>query len=137
MTTVLHDMDESKCPSAQVETGELWLSNDEFTIATGWELKPEGFCKDDICVPANTPGTARLIKDRRVNASGFWRHLGHPVANDQNGHVWAFGASARDRALALQSAEALDFSLPDLNGKTTTLSDLHGKKVVLATWASW
>jgi cytochrome oxidase Cu insertion factor (SCO1/SenC/PrrC family) len=29
------------------------------------------------------------------------------------------------------------FSLPDLNGRTTTLADLRGKVVMLFFWATW
>ena len=32
---------------------------------------------------------------------------------------------------------APDFSLPDINGQPHRLSDYRGKKVFLATWASW
>ena len=30
-----------------------------------------------------------------------------------------------------------DFTLPDVNGVPRSLSQLRGKKVFLATWASW
>ena len=32
---------------------------------------------------------------------------------------------------------APDFTLPDLDGKLHSFSELRGKKVFLATWASW
>ena len=32
---------------------------------------------------------------------------------------------------------APDFALPDLAGELHTLSEHRGKKVLLATWASW
>lgn len=137
MTTVLHDMDETKCQSAQIDRDELWLTRYDFAMATGWALKPEGFCKGDVCVPASSPATASLVEGDRINTSALWRHLGHPVVHNEDAQVWVLGASARDRASALQSVEAPDFSLPDLNGNITTLSELRGKKVLLATWASW
>jgi peroxiredoxin len=37
----------------------------------------------------------------------------------------------------LQSLEAPDFTLPDLDGKTYSLSQFRGKKVLLLSWASW
>ncbi|NDG42002.1 MAG: TlpA family protein disulfide reductase, partial [Betaproteobacteria bacterium] len=40
-------------------------------------------------------------------------------------------------AQALSTLEAPDFELPDLAGQTHRLSDYRGKKVLLATWASW
>ena len=42
-----------------------------------------------------------------------------------------------DRGGALESLTAPDFALPDLAGATWTLSQHRGKKVLLATWASW
>ena len=137
MATVLRDLEEIECASAKFEQDDLWLKRDDFEMATGWELKPEGYCKGDLCIPANAPATVAFSKEARLNASGFWRHLGHPVVNDNEGEVWVFGASAQDLAASLQSSQAPDFSLPDLHGNTTRLSGLRGKKVLLATWASW
>jgi peroxiredoxin len=51
--------------------------------------------------------------------------------------VWVLAESAADRAAALASLEAPDFTLPDPSGRTHSLSDYRGKKVFLVTWASW
>jgi thiol-disulfide isomerase/thioredoxin len=40
-------------------------------------------------------------------------------------------------AAALARAEALDYSLPDLDGKTHSLADYKGKWVVVNYWATW
>ena len=32
-------------------THHLDIEAAEFTAATGWEIKPEGACKADVCVP--------------------------------------------------------------------------------------
>ena len=37
----------------------------------------------------------------------------------------------------LEELEAPDFTLPDIDGTPRSLSELRGKKVFLATWASW
>ena len=137
MTTVLCDLSETACSSGHVDDSDLWVSADELTAATGWSLKPEGFCKGEICVSATSTKTAPLVQGNRINVSGFWRRLGHPVVHDEASRAWVLGASARDRASALQSTEAPDFSLPDLAGKAHSLSESRGKKVLLATWASW
>ena len=47
----------------------------------------------------------------------------------------AEAASVGARALA--SAEAPDFSLPDLDGKEFRLSSLRGQKVLLYAWAPY
>ena len=38
---------------------------------------------------------------------------------------------------ALEGLQAPDFTLPDIDGVPRTLSQLRGKKVFVATWASW
>ena len=51
--------------------------------------------------------------------------------------MWALGAPADERNATLEGLLAPDFTLPDIDGKPRKLSDLRGKKVFLATWASW
>ena len=45
--------------------------------------------------------------------------------------------SCGDQRQQLSSLQAPDFTLPDLQGKPHRLSDFHGKKILLVTWASW
>jgi hypothetical protein len=59
------------------------------------------------------------------------------VLHSAHGDVWVLGESAQQRAAALASLEAPDFTLPDVNGRMHRLSDYRGKKVLLVTWASW
>lgn len=100
---------------------------------TGWMLKREGLCKDELCVPF--PGWQRV--DGRFDVEAFWRKLGHPVLSDDAGETWVLGAGAEARLASLATLEAPDFELPDVDGKAHRLSELRGKKVFLATWASW
>ena len=66
-----------------------------------------------------------------------WRHMGHPVVHDDAGTTWVLGTGSGQRAEALATLEAPDFALPDLEGRVHRLSDYRGRKVFLATWASW
>ena len=109
----------------------LWLTEAEATRVTGWEAKPEGMCRGDLCVPL--PGSAR--GDGTVDVAAFWRLLGAPVVSC--GDAWVLGTGAEERHSALTSLEAPDFTLPDLYGQSHRLSALRGKKVFLTTWASW
>jgi hypothetical protein len=59
------------------------------------------------------------------------------VVHDATASTWVFGTGPAQRAAALTSLEAPDFELPDLDGNLHRLSDYRGKKVFLATWASW
>jgi cytochrome oxidase Cu insertion factor (SCO1/SenC/PrrC family) len=67
----------------------------------------------------------------------MWRHSGQPVVHDAAGENWVLGTGAAQRRAALESLEAPDFTLPDLDGRPHRLSDLRGRRVLLATWASW
>ena len=111
----------------------LWLDADDARAASGWELKPEGMCRGDVCVPL--PAAAR--NDGAVDLAAFWHLIDAPAVSDTTGTIWSIGASARDRSQALETLEAPDFTLPDLAGTQHRLADLRGNKVLLVTWASW
>ena len=62
---------------------------------------------------------------------------GRPVAIDLSERAAYLGVSAAERAKALASLEAPDFTLPDLDGRPHSLSGHRGKKVLLVAYASW
>ncbi len=136
MITVLCGTSETACRSARVDGEDLWISPGDLEVATGWAVKVEGLCRDEMCVPV-AGRAAHLVRDGAIDVAAFWRYLGQPVAHDAAGETWVLGSSAGDRAKALQSLEAPDFVLPDLAGQPVALSQHRGKKVLLATWASW
>jgi len=99
-----------------------------FCAGTGWEIKPEGACMGDICVPL--PPADGF--DLRATAETLRMALVH----DADAGLWALGpASLGSRALA--SADAPDLSLPDLDGNEFRLSSLRGQKAVLVAWAPY
>ncbi len=104
-----------------------------FAERTGWEIKPEGACRADVCVPLPAGAvTAAGALDVRAVAD----RLGMPVVHDPEHRLWALGpATVSGRALA--SAVAPELVLPDVDGNEFRLSSLRGQKVVLAAWASW
>ena len=135
MVTILN---ENNVMALQGAAGSaLWVSQDEMTTATGWALKTEGFCKDEVCVPVPASKAEGLIADGRVNLSEVWQLMGKPAAVSNDGDVWSLGEAANDRNKAMLSLEAPDFSLPDFNGKLHSLTDFRRKRVLLITWASW
>jgi hypothetical protein len=116
---------------------ELWIPPAALEQVTGWSLKTEGLCRDDVCMPVSSTDRDRWVDGEEVCASGLWRALGRPVLHDESRSVWILGEAASDRSAQLESLEAPDFTLPDITGKLHSLSDFRGKKVFLATWASW
>jgi hypothetical protein len=137
MATVVHEERETEIAGARAAGDALWVSSADVRRATGWELKPEGLCRGDVCVPVPRGRAAELVRGDLVDVAGFWRHAGHPVVRDDSGEVWVLGTGARERGLALRSLVAPDFTLPDLEGRRHSLSDHRGRKVLLVTWASW
>ena len=115
----------------------LWLNREVLSELTGWQLKPEGLCKRDVCTPLDPAAAEKLIEGDWVHASGLWESLGRPVLRDADATTWMLGEAAVDRSRELESLQAPDLTLPDIEGKLHSLSDFRGKKVFLSTWASW
>jgi hypothetical protein len=139
--TALFENREIKLEAAIEEAGDLWIKTDDLPRIQGFELKPQGACRGELCVPVKQSGEGALVaargRDRWFNLSGFARKLGEVVVRDAESRVWSFGEIPVLRAGFLQGGVAPDFALPDRAGKTVRLSDFRGKKVLLLTWASW
>jgi hypothetical protein len=123
------------------ESNALWLDAAELKRLAGWELKPEGLCRGDLCVPI-PPGRETAFASKRdganwINFGALADLLGKPWAGDSKHRAWFFGAEAAERGNTLRTLHAPDFELPDLEGKTHRLSDYRGRKVFLLAWASW
>lgn len=116
---------------------ELWLSAKDLDAVSGWQLSPDGLCRDGVCVPLSVSARQRLLDCDQVCASGLWDELGRPILHDASHSTWVLGEAALERNRQLDSLEAPDFTLPDITGRLHSLSEHRGKKVLLVTWASW
>jgi len=139
--TIIHDDKPLHFEGAIAGSNALWLDAAELKQLAGWELKPEGICCGDLCVPI-PPGRESEFVSKRDGASwlsftALADQMGKPWAGDSKHRVWYFGAQAADRGNALRSLKAPYFELPDLDGKLHRLSDYRGTKVLLLAWASW
>ena len=106
----------------------LGLSPEDFAAGTGWEIKSEGACKAEVCVPLGQPkGFDPLVTAER---------LGMAVVSDEDSGLWAFGPESLG-SRTLVSAEAPELVLADLDGNEFRLSSLRGQKVVLVAWAPY
>lgn len=135
--TVLYQDRETHADGARFEGDALWIPLSELKAVSGWELKPEGVCKDEVCVPVPDARRQALIHDQEFNLTEFARLIEQPVARDEDHGVWYFGPAAWEWKSRLTSRVAPDFSLPDLSGHLHSLSELQGKKVFLLFWATW
>jgi hypothetical protein len=120
---------------ATLEGERVSIAADDLARATGWTLKPEGLCRESVCVPVRA--RAALAGPAGVDLAAFAAALGRPLALDVAERSAALGTAAAERAAALASLEAPDFSLPDLAGRRHTLSEQRGKKALLIAYASW
>lgn len=133
---------ETAVRGAAADGDSLWLSPGDLARATGWEWRPEGLCRGTACVPvpqgaAGDDWTRGTGGDLRVSLTRLARQLGLPVVASPAHGVWAVGEAAEDVGERLQSLEAPDFTLPDLDGRRHSPSDFRGRKVFLLAWASW
>jgi hypothetical protein len=139
--TIIHEDKPLHFERALAESNALWLDAAELKHLAGWELKPEGFCRGDLCVPIPPGGVGQFASKRdgaaMLNFTALSDLMGKPWAADAKNRVWYFGAEAAERGNALRTLEAPDFELPDLDGKMHRLSDYRGRKVFLLAWASW
>ena len=119
---------------ASVSDGRVVLSH-EALASLGWELHPEGLCRDGLCVPV--PAEIALETGGGVDLAALARVIDRPLALDIEETAAYLGVSARERERALRSLVAPDFTLPDLAGRPHRLSDHRGKKVLLVAYASW
>ena len=112
----------------------LEITPERFAAGTGWEIKPQGACKAEVCVPL--PRDARA-PDGRVDIEVLAERLGMPLVADTEHGIWALGPETAVTGRALTSAVAPELVLPTADGDAFHLSSLRGQKVLLVAWASW
>jgi hypothetical protein len=144
--TVVYDDVATEITPAQTDdaAGQLWITTADLTRATRFEVKPQGVCRDELCFPLPKARQQEFLrKNGDGKDAGTWFNLTafaalvhQSVAHDAGQSMWYFGLRS-DQHQRLASLRAPDFTLPDMNGKMHSLSDFHGKKVFLVTWASW
>jgi len=138
---VIYDGVSTEVTASSEPTKDLWVTMQDLKRATGFVVKPQGVCRDELCFPLPAKRKAEFISKRGAvtwfNLTAFAALVKQPVARDVKNGVWYFGKREDERGGYLASLEAPDFTLPDINGKTHSLRDYRGKKVLLITWASW
>ncbi len=138
--TIIYDDHATEITAANDDAGQLWITTADLERSTGFALKPQGVCRNELCFPVPKAREQEFVRKSAgktwFNLVAFARLVHQPVAHDEGLATWYFGLRS-DQRQGLSSLEAPDFTLPDMNGKTHLLSDFRGKKVLLLTWASW
>ena len=123
------------------DSKDLWVTLADLTRATGYVLKPQGVCRAELCFPIPKQRKGEFLSEKNkftwFNLSAFGRLLKQPVAHDDPQAAWYFGPRPDSQNAYLESLQAPNFTLPDLQGKMHSLADFRGKKVLIVTWASW
>jgi len=132
-TTVLFGDRSVKLGKIRPDPRDLWVLKADLPRINDFEVKPQGACRNDLCIPI--PKT--MAHGEWFNLSAFARKIGETVVADSGTHVWSFGEIPALSGSYLSSRMAPDFAVPDRKGRVVHLSDFRGKKVFLHTWASW
>ena len=104
--------------------------------ATGWELKPEGLCRGEMCVPVRDPDA--LGVDDAIDLHAFADVLRRPLVVDDEVDLAVLGASTIDRAAEREGLRVpADLALRDLDGNVHHWGELGRRKKLLFAWASW
>lgn len=134
-TFTILDGGESKRLDARIDGDRVWLTAGSVQERLGWQLKPEGLCRGEVCIPVRD--RAALVADDALDLERLAELFDRPLALNVAERCAALGEGHLSRAQGLASLEAPDFALPDLAGRTHRLWEHRGKKVLLIAYASW
>ena len=115
----------------------LLIRPEDLIRVNGFELKPEGACYADMCVPVSD---ALLIEENGSQWFGleaFAQLLNQPYVVDRDSRVWSFAEIPAKRENMMLNAMAPDIEITDRQGNVVRLADLKGKKALIVTWSSW
>jgi len=115
----------------RLQGSDLWVRAADLPRINEFELKPQGACRADICIPV----AKNLKQGEYFNLTGFAKKIGETVVADSG--VWSLGEVPVLRSSFYNSRVAPDFAVPDRKGRPVHLSDFKGKRVLIVTWASW
>jgi hypothetical protein len=115
--------------------GTIRLPSDELARVAGWELRDEGLCRGDVCVPV--VDRAALVTDGTVSLAGLADALHRPLATEPEAALAVMGEPVDAFAGDGDRFGAPSFTLPDVDGRPVSLDDYAGRKRLLVFWSSW
>lgn len=115
--------------------GTFLLDPADFAAQTGWELKPQGLCRGDVCIPVRDRGG--LVVGGRVDVRAFADLTGRPLALDEEAGLAVLGVASAERAAERAAMVVEDFELPTADGGRFRWSSIGRRKKLLFAWASW
>jgi hypothetical protein len=68
-------------------SGALWVLKSDLPRINGFELKPQGACRADICIPI----PRAMMRGELFNLTAFATRVGQKFIADASARVWSFG----------------------------------------------
>lgn len=127
--------DEIRTVAAVTDGDRLLIDPAALPDALGWEWRPEGLCRDNVCVPVRDRG-ALMVGDK-LDVGAIATALGRLAVVDAPAGIAVIALAKELRREALEERRAPTFTLPDLDGVEHGLEEWSGKKKLLVTFATW
>lgn len=115
------------------DAGALWIRTRDLPRVNGFELKPQGACRADLCIPI----PKAMTRGEFFNLTAFANKAGQTVVAEPAARVWSLGEMRALGGGLASSRVAPDFEVPDRRGRPVHLAGFRGKKALVVTWASW
>src|SRR5438132_1579924 len=123
--TKLTLLDGDRATTVEVTGANLTLSGAALHEATGWERKPQGLCRGEVCIPYDGPLSLREL------ANVLQRPLALEVLADQ-----AIAVLGEPADVTTHRGDQAELTLPDLDGAPIDLTN-RGRKTAVVAWSSW
>lgn len=124
-----------ECGTADGGTAEQpLLGTTGLETVTGWTPKPQGWCRDDECIPASILGERAGAEE--LTPTDIGDALGVAVAIDDTHRIVVIG-NRIDTASALGDGPAPDVRLTGLDGQPHQLFEQSDGKTLLVAFSSW
>lgn len=127
--------EDARTVDVEIADGRLLVAPDRLADALGWELKPQGLCRGEQCVPVRDQ--AALFRGEDLDLSSVAAALRRPAVVDAEAGIAAVAMDAEGRRQARDELRAPSFVLEDLDGNPHRLEEWRGHKKLLAAFASW
>ena len=114
----------------------LLIKPEDLKHINGFELKPEGACYADMCIPLTSKLQVTQEGTQWFDLTAFADLLEQPYVFDAESNVWSFAEIPAKRDNMMVNGLAPDFEIPDRQGNVIRMTDLKGKKALIVTWSS-
>ena len=92
--TVLYDGRAIGLSRVTAEADALWIQKTDLPAVNGFELKPQGACREEICIPI----PRAMMRGTQFNLTAFAQRIGQRVVADPDGarmELWRDPGGAR------------------------------------------